>query len=154
MVTIQIETIGDERFVRGFNRFLDEIKDFSPVFELLWDDFTEINKKNFDRQGTPERWKPLSEDYAAWKAKVRPGRPILVFDGNLRASLTGLSPDTIKKIGKTEAEFGTTLPYAPYHQRGSGRLPRRKPVQIAEPDKMRWSKIIHRWAYETLEKGL
>ena len=152
MVTIHVETIGDERFVRGFSRFLDEIKDFSPVFEMLFDDFQQVNAKNFSKQGTPEAWKPLSPDYAEWKAKVRPGRPILVFDGHLKAALTGISPFTIKKIGKHEAEFGTSLPYADYHQTGRGRLPRRKPVQITEADKVRWSKIIHRWAYEKIER--
>ena len=154
MVVIQIETLGDERFVRGFSRFLDHIDDMSPIFEELHKDFQEMNLENFTAGGTPQKWKPLSPDYAAWKAIVRPGRPILVFDGHLKGSLTGKNEFTVKKIGRHEAEFGTSVPWAIYHQKGGGRLPRRKPVQLTDPRREKWVKMIHRWAYEQMEKDV
>ena len=152
MVELHIETLGDERFVRGFSRFLDDVKDMSPAFELIYADFQDVEAEIFKAHGTPEKWKQLSPDYAAWKAKVRPGRPILVFDGHLKESLTGKNAHSVKKIGKLEAEFGTDLPYAHYHQYGGGRLPKRKPVQLTDPIRERWAKIVHKWAYEELKK--
>lgn len=155
MVEVRIETLGAERFVRGFNRFEAEMRDLREPFGVIAEDFAETAERNFGAVGTPEKWAPLSPEYAKWKAKVRPGRQILVFDGKMYESLrgvrTGFGPDTVRDIQAQRAEFGTTVPYAIFHQTGTRKMPRRKPVQLTDQDKRRWARVIHEWAVKGLE---
>ena len=155
MVVVSIQTLGAERFVRGFNRFEAEMRNLSEPFGVIAEDFAEITERNFGAQGTPEKWRPLSPKYAKWKSRVRPGRQILVFDGTMYASLRGVrngtGPGTIRQIYPKRAEFGTMVPYAIYHQTGTRKMPARKPVQLTEEDKKRWGRIIHEWAVKGLE---
>lgn len=71
MVTFSITTLGTERFVRAFNRIIDEVRDFSGAFEEIWADFLEMEQKTFASQGPG--WTPLSKHYARWKALHFPG---------------------------------------------------------------------------------
>ena len=45
----------------------------------------------------------------------------------MRASLVGRTPETVERVGTQSFVFGSTIPYASYHQRGSPetRLPAR-----------------------------
>lgn len=157
MITITIETIGDERFVRAFDRIASDIKDMRGAFELIWEDFVEIEQRIFDNSGPG--WVPLSPAYAAWKEKHYPGEPLMRLTHRLVNSLTGVdqadSQDTVKDIRALEATFGTRVPHALAHQRGvPGRLPQRKVVSLAETDKRRWSLIIHRWVVNEMREAL
>lgn len=149
MVRLEIETLGDERFVRGFNRYVEQMKDFREVYQGIWEDFTEVTERNFAREGFPRPFRPLSPKYKEWKDRNFPGRPILQLRYRLIRSLLGRAQaeaqDTVKDIGAREAEFGTQVPYANRHQR-SGRMP----VQLTDGDKVRWSKMIHEWSYRKL----
>jgi len=157
MVIVSITTLGGERFVRGFNRFAEEMKDLTEPFGAIAEDYAEIAGRNFASEGSPEKWAPLSPRYAARKAKLRPGRPILQFDGTLYASLRGVAdgsgPDTVRLIYPKRAEIGTMVSYAIHHQFGAPRagLPRRSPEQLTERDKERWGRIIHEWVIKGLD---
>ena len=158
MITFEIETVGAERFIRGFNRYVEDIQDFSEAFELLYLDFLELEGRNFGAQGTPAPWAALSPNYAKWKAKHAPGRPILVLRGDMRAALTSRTGASgqIKEIdgrGKT-ARYGTSLKIASYHQYGTRHMPARPVVQLTEADKRRWSRAIQTWAKSKLEEDL
>lgn len=152
MVTLSIETIGEERFVRGMNNYIELMKDFREPFEQIAQDFWRINERNFAAGGTPTAFRPAQNArYIAWKLKkVGHNKPMVLY-GRLRDSLTGVhqadSQDTIRKIGKTSAEFGTRVPYARrhYYERNS------KAVQLTEADKVRWGRIIQTWAYQKLK---
>ena len=154
MVKISIETVGAERFVRGFNRYVEEIQDFTEIFELLYLDFLEIETRNFSAEGTPAKWVALSPNYAKWKAKHAPGRPLLVLSGAMRASLTSRtgSSDQIRDInGRAKtARFGTADRKAKWHQSGTRRMPARPVVQLTDADKQRWAKAIQSWAKQKL----
>lgn len=73
-------------------------------------------------------WAPLSKEYAAWKARHYPGRPILVATGELRAAAT-----SSERLLSDRAGSMMTLriddPKAAYHggRQRSGLLPRRDP---------------------------
>ena len=155
MVTIAIETVGEERFIRGFNRYVADMEDFSEVFEVLGKDFWKLEEKIFDAEGTPDAFAPLSPRYKKWKDEHFPGRRIMELRGRLRGALTGThqaaSQDTIKKIGKKAAEYGAKVPYIHRHQMGTGGMPARKVVQLTEQDKTRWARIIQRWSFEKLQ---
>lgn len=153
-VTLEIETLGDERFVRGFNRYVARMKDFTPIFEELLEDFREIEEKNFASQGTPKAFAPLSTKYKAWKERHYPGRPIMELRGVLKASLVGRSPDSVINIDRKSAEYGTSVKYAHRHQKGTYGMPVRKIVQLTESDKTRWARKIHQWSYEELQRSI
>jgi len=156
VVTIAIETVGEERFIRGFNRYVADMEDFSEVFEELAEDFWEREEKVFNKEGSPLRFKELtSARYIAWKSKNYPGRKIMELTGRLKGSLTGTdqadSQDTVKIIRKKSAEFGSKVPYVHRHQMGTHGMPKREIVQLTDQDKVRWSRIIQRWSFEKLQ---
>ncbi|MCC6131042.1 MAG: phage virion morphogenesis protein [Acidobacteria bacterium] len=155
MVVISIRTLGGERFVRGFNRFAEEMKDLREPFGVIAQDYAEIAERNFTAEGSPVKWAPLSPRYARRKARLRPGRPILQFDGTLYASLRGVAdgsgPGTVRQIYPRRAELGTIVPHAIYHQKGTRFMPAREPEQLTERDKERWARILHEWVIKGLE---
>ena len=145
MVVIRIESIGEEKFVRGLNRYVAQMKDFSEVFKQIQEDFWEINARNFKSAGSPEPFRvATSPRYVEWKRrKVGHNKPLILF-GTLRDSLTGKKKETISDINKTNATFGTTVPYANYHYYARDS----KAVQLTEADKVRWARMIQVWAYK------
>lgn len=87
--------------------------------------------KQFDAQGAGPQagsWAPLSVSYAKWKQAHFPGRPILVRTGALKDALTGdeATPFAKRQVSGNSLSFGTSgLPYASFHQTGTGRMPAR-----------------------------
>lgn len=74
-------------------------------------------------------WKPLSEAYAAWKEQHYPGKPILQREGALFDSLTEqAAPGAIRDIFPNFMQFGTSVPYAVFHQEGTDTMPARPPL--------------------------
>lgn len=158
MVKVSIETIGEERFIRGFNRIPKEMADMRSVFQDISLDFYEIEKRIFARGGFPIAFQKLSTKYAAWKNKHHSGKKIMQLKGRLRLSLVdpdrAKAGDVIKKIGKTFAEFGSSIPYAHRHQMGTKGMPQRKIVWLMKRDKVRWGRMIHQWALNVIKKEL
>lgn len=58
------------------------------------------------------KWRALSPDYARWKAKKRPGVPILKFDFHM------LGDQLSYQAGQDELLVGTNAPYGAIHQFG------------------------------------
>lgn len=129
---------------RAFSRFGENVKDLSPVWQVLADDFLKVERDQFVSEGQSGSggWVPLSPGYAAWKAKHAPGRPLLVQSGKLRQSLTERGGEHIEEIRADSLRLGTEVPYAIYHQKGTRRMPARKLVELSETDKTRWTKRI------------
>lgn len=114
--------------VEKLNGMIKRTKDFRTVFEWARIDLQRANAENFNTSGLPVGgWSPLKPRYAAWKAIHFPGAPIMVQDGKLFKSLTDLrgSPNKIRRM---EAEFGTKVDYAKFHQYGTTKMPKRQIV--------------------------
>lgn len=110
-----------------------------------------VNKRQFTQQGTAEtggRWAPLSPPYARYKAKRRPGRPILVFDGDLRDSM--IRPRAgVWETWDSGFVVGTAVDYAIYHQQGTPRMPARPLLgSPRKRDTQQMAKILQRWIVE------
>ncbi len=151
MVTIGIEILGEKRFIRAFSRIQD-VRDLSPAYNLLYEDFKEIEKEIFDREGSSRKFKPLTPKYAAWKMKRFPGRKIMVLTGALRGAMVGGGPGSVKVVRPKRAVFGVdenAIPYARRHQRTGRRI-----IQMTEPRKRRWGRIIHQWALDTVKEEI
>lgn len=104
-------------------------ENFTPV--LLWarDELEKANAKNFASNGleSGKSWSPLDPQYAAWKSSRFPGRPTMVRSGDLFASLTNMK-GAPSFIAKDRAQFGTSVEYAKFHQRGTFKMPKRQIV--------------------------
>jgi phage gpG-like protein len=121
-------------------------KDFRPVYKTIRDDFFRVERDQFSTQGSRgpgSAWKPLNPSYAARKAKVAPGRGILVLSGDMRRSLVSLGgTGAIDDIKRQSMRMGSTNKFAQWHQVGAGNLPERKVVDLKPQDKTRWVKMI------------
>lgn len=74
-------------------------------------------ERNFEEEGRPARWKPLTFLYARWKERRYPGRKILSRTGDLRRSIT----TRIERDGAGRAAIvaSTSVAYAAAHQFGA-----------------------------------
>ncbi|AMM44474.1 hypothetical protein BARRETLEMON_12 [Arthrobacter phage BarretLemon] len=152
MTTVRFAGDGFKAFTLKLDRFDQNIGDAEPAFRAMAEfQTTVVNARQFKQQGTPEtggRWAPLSPPYARWKEKRRPGRPILVFDGDLRDSMT--KPNTgIYEIWDKGFVVGTALPYATFHQNGTPIMPARPIIgSVRREDVRNFAKILQRWIVE------
>lgn len=148
---------GDKQLVRSLSRFGEDVKDLRPAFRLIAASFREIERKQFESQGTygAGGWVSLSPSYAEWKELNYPGRQILQLTGALMASLVGKTSDSIEEIEKLVMAIGSKLNYALFHQTGTGRMPARPVIKLTEEDKRGWMKILHKFLVsEAKREGL
>lgn len=143
---IAFEFYGDTQVERTIDRTLDRTDDATPAWDAIADSLARAERRQFDSEGgyASGGWAPLSPRYAAWKERHYPGRPILVRTGRLRASLTE-RPLGVEVIRPHSAILGSHVPYGLHHQRGGGRLPRRRPVELPESVRRQWVQIVQRW---------
>lgn len=128
-MTVNIRVhVHAESAIRRMREMERRSKDFKAVFRWAKKQLQLANSENFSTSGMPVGgWAPLNADYSAWKAVHYPGRPPMQATGNLRASLTTLNGPA-NKIGLKEAQFGTDVEYARFHQYGTTRMPKRQIV--------------------------
>lgn len=116
----------DAQIVLG--QILIRSRSYRPVFEKSRLYLEAANAANFTAGGLPVGgWAPLSPRYAAWKATHYGFAPLMVRTGALAADLASLR-GAPNKIGDKEAEFGTNLDYAGFHQTGTFNMPKRQVV--------------------------
>jgi phage gpG-like protein len=70
-------------------------------------------------------WAPLDAEYASWKATRFPGAPSLVRSGRLFRSVATQNRAAFRAT-RMEFEFGTSVPYAKFHQYGTEKMPKRQ----------------------------
>lgn len=145
-VHLQFEVEGVVQFNRTFSRFGEQLRDFRQLWPAVIVELRAIVKEQFARKGIGPsgKWKPLSEAYRKWKEKQYPGQPILVRSGDTIKSLTTNSAHTIIRPLPDSLDFGVSLPYPVFHQRGGKRLPRRPIFDLNEQQKTRLVKAIQR----------
>lgn len=125
MLRIKMSCDADEAIAR-LDGMINRSRDFRPVFRWAKQELQKANAENFTANGLPVGgWSPLSAKYGAWKAVNFPGAPIMVQTGKLRQSLTNFR-GTDSRIDLLQAEFGTSVDYAKFHQYGTTRMPKRK----------------------------
>lgn len=120
-----------------------------PLLEAVGEDFRGLMGSQFDSEGQfllGSAWAPLAD--ATLDAKVRAGLDLRILHATLRlrSSLESRTGETVEDIRYTEAVFGTSVPYARYHQRSRGApLPQRQMVAIRGADRRRWRDGVHHW---------
>jgi phage gpG-like protein len=129
--------VDDKQARLGMKLRFERADDFRPIFRWARDALGRANARNFATRGATSGspWMPLDDEYARWKLTHGGPKPLLVWSGKLRQSLTSLrgSPN---EIDKTKAVFGTDVttskgkPLARYHQDGTSKMPARKIVFV------------------------
>lgn len=145
-VTLHFAFYGDVQVDRTLAGIADRAEDARPAWEQMADNFERMEQRQFASQGASagSSWAPLSPPYAAWKAQHYPGKPILRRTDDLWRSLTR-RPFGVEVIEPRSMIIGSDVSYGAYHQRGSGRLPRRPPVLMTEDMRRRWVRIMQRF---------
>ena len=159
MAKIEFNVYGVKQISALFSRLGNKIKDFRPVWGKLRDDFYELEQAQFDSEGSrglTGAWQSLSPQYASWKEKKYPGRPIMVLTGNLKESLTKANhTNAIYRAKPQSMEIGTNDKKAQWHFLGSGRLPKppnaRRVIDLSNKDRTRWFKLIQKYTFKGLK---
>lgn len=146
MVTLAFDFYGDEQVTRTLEAIEDRIADAREAFDAMGDRLQSAEIRQFDSEGAygSAGWSPLSPDYAAWKARHYPGAPILVRTGELRKDLTQ-RPFSIDVVDYRMALFGSAVSYGRFHQNGTDRMPRRRPIELPNSEREAWVKVMQRW---------
>jgi phage gpG-like protein len=108
----------------------------------------QLETEQFDSEGARGSggWAPLAPATVAEKARRGLDPRILHATGRLRASLTARGGDAIRESHPDEMRFGTDVPYAAFHQRGTARMPRRRGIELPATDRhMIFVQTIHRF---------
>lgn len=148
-VRITFEIDGKAQFDRVFRRLDENFKDLSPIWDDVRDAFWNIEEDQFQSEGAKGRsgrWAPLSPKYEKQKI-ARYGTfaviaGVLIASENLYKSMTRETAHTVYRKDKKSMTVGTNLPYAAYHQRGAGRLPKREIISLSEKNKKDLQKSI------------
>lgn len=151
MATLSFNGAGTKPLSLTLQRWQHNLGDATPAFKEMADYQKKVvNARQFKEQGSVEtgKWSPLSPPYGRWKARVRPGRPILVFDGDLRRDMT-VPGQGVYKIWRSGMTVGTDLDYAIHHQKGTLMMPARRLIGTPrKQDTRHFGKILQRWIVE------
>lgn len=144
-VRLTLSFYGDKQVDRTLANLELGAADARPAFDAIADDFLKIERRQFATQGGAGSggWAPLSPKYAAWKARHYPGKTILRRTDELHTSLT-VGP-AIRIIEPTTMIIGSDVDYGAYHQRGTSRMPQRRPIELTENRRREWMKILQRF---------
>lgn len=142
---------NDKRFRKALDEAIKEVGDLRFAMGEISRDIFKTTIQNFILKGSG-KYPPLSSGYAKYKNKVRPNAPILVFNGRLKASVTGRgSSDTIRNIGKQSLVQGTKVPYSKFIQEGTSKMPERKYLFIDDAQAGRFERLMANYIESRLE---
>jgi len=120
-INIQIDK---SKVVGSFKKLVSEITNRSrePLRESA-QVIVDESIRNFGTQGFTfgEAWKPLKPSTVKQRRRMGLGaRPILVVSGRLKKGVK------IKSVDNKKAVVGNDVPYYPYHQLGTRKMPQRQ----------------------------
>jgi phage gpG-like protein len=145
-VQVLIDVFGDEQVNRRLLRFEDDVQDAIPAFREMAKLIRGSVYRQFYSDGAYASggWVPLAPSTVAEKARRGLDPRILRATGKLFGSLTSGDPGHVERMGPREFVYGTTVPYAKFHQRGTRRMPRRPPLELRDQDRRELVRILQR----------
>lgn len=145
---LTFQVFGEEQINRELVRFRGRIVNAEPAFASIVDDLKDTIDEQFESEGRSGSggWAPIKPATIARKAALGRDTRILHETLRLRESLTdAANSDQIREIDHLGFTFGTTVPYAIFHQRGTEHMPARPPIDISEGDRQQFVKILQRY---------
>jgi len=149
MFRLSIKGDGRRQIERELTRISGRVKDFRPAWRGVIGALEDEMRARFDAegaQGGESPWPPLSAAYAARKERVYGRQPILVQTGRMRESFQG-GGDAIRDAGRMSLRYGTSVPYATFHQSGTSRMPPRPPLILSERGVREVVRVMQRHAF-------
>jgi phage gpG-like protein len=146
-VRIEITALGETVMRRELIRFADNLANPRIALETAAITLETAAEEQFDTEGAHASggWAPLALSTIQEKDRKGLSPHILQATGRLRDSLTRkFDPSHVERLSEDSLTFGTTVPYAIFHQTGTRRMPRRPPVALSEDDKRLIVKGIQR----------
>jgi phage gpG-like protein len=135
---------GVAQLDRALGMILAAAENFSTAFEALGDELLLIEQEQFLAEGYGE-WPALKPSYQARKQQLFGSQTILRATDRLYESMTIRgAPDNVWRIEPLQAAFGTSTPYAIWHQRGTGVMPARPVISLREEDNRRLMRVVQR----------
>lgn len=153
---VSVRVPGAYGFTVALSRFGSEVQDFTEFWEgrfKIW--WYALRQLDYAAAGgtTGSMWAPLSDDYRKWKNRHYPSAPLLVLRGPMKASLIAPdAPGSVWRPSPRSLEVGSSVPYAIYHQNGTGRMPARPPIRFAQVDRERLGKLLQQHVAEAWQR--
>lgn len=147
---LDFDVFGDEQISRELLRFSAHAGNAQPAFHKIAEDMREQIAEQFSTEGDRGSggWAPLKEATIAAKAAAGLDPHILQATHSLMESLTGRGGDHIEQITDDSLLFGSSIAYGRFHQKGTSRMPARKPVDFTELDRRGFVRTLQRYIME------
>jgi phage gpG-like protein len=148
MVTLRWSVWGDDVIERDLLRFSERMVNPQPALLALAEDMRDALQEQFDSEGryASGGWAPLAESTVAGKAAAGLRPEILRATDALMNSLTkDGAPGQVLKVENDQLTFGSEIFYGAFHQRGTSKMPQRRPIEFTEYDKRSWMKTLQRY---------
>ncbi len=163
MLRFTLEVVNAKKLDLAFTGLMAQIRDWRSVWPHVIDRLVKIEEKQFATTGAlgeHGEWKPLAVEGAPGPSgpykttyKKKSGKPILQDSERLRDSLTGKTSDTVDELEPLKMRFGSRVPYAIYHQKGTyqdgkPKMFARRIFDFTEVDRLVTQKTIQRLALD------
>lgn len=148
MVKVLFEVAGDVQLNRDMLRVGEAAADMSEAFEAVAELWIAETADQFATEGRHASggWRPLAESTVKAKQRHHLRPEILRAHDRLMPSLTDRGdPNMILTITPGELDYGSKVGYVGYHQKGTRRMPQRRPVEFTEATRVETIKILQRF---------
>lgn len=145
---LQLDVYGDEQLNRELLRFSAYVGNAQPAFKEIADDMREQVSDQFASEGQRGSggWAALKPSTQASKAAAGLSPFILQATGDLVNSLTSQSHGShIEDITDDSLTFGSKVSYGGFHQKGTSKMPARKPVEFTALDRRNFVRTLQRY---------
>lgn len=143
----EFTAFGEKLVSREILRWGEHVADPVPVWESMFHDIARLETEQFDTEGTfSGGWAVLADSTVQAKALAGLDPRILHATLDLRKSLTEVGgPGNVHIAEPSFMVFGSDVPYGKYHQTGTTRMPRRRPVDFTSRIRQNLMKKLQRW---------
>lgn len=155
MIRFDVQATGLPQMASSLGLLARGVKDFSPIWEAIEDDFYQMERDLWATQGHGQ-WPDNSGLYRERKAEYFPGRVVMELHGDLYKSMTVKgAAGQVRQFTQTSMVIGTSVPHAAIHHYGSDKkmwipapfymwirgVPKRPLLDVLPADIARWETL-------------
>lgn len=147
---LHLSVFGDEQLERELLRFSAYAGSPTPAFHQIASDMRKQIEEQFDTEGRRGSggWEMIKPSTIAAKAAAGLDPNILRATNALMESLTGSGGDHIEEVTDDSLLLGSRNPYGKFHQKGTAKMPARKPIDFTELDRRGYLRTLQRYIVE------